>query len=644
MVHYVAALRATDTIRFRKTSAHEISQPFTHEVMTASPDPDKSAASPPGAATPGFKPREMMGLYAARRFDELSEKFLGVLAHYEQSDQTALSPGEQHFLNAFTKHFLYLFTQADFEISERHARPFLARNLTISNLVAVSSFRTTDAHLELLRVEDPNSFTKVLTLFSARNSVGFDRRRFFDLDPVLASFWYSAYCQIFHSGLIGERVCRNLREHFEFRDDRLTFRYEPQEAFFGSTYLDGECDRLIKPVVNRSYRQLAGEVRVRNSPNPRKIAILSGVWAPKHSVYRNYAHYVRALRGKYHLTFVQLGDYGLNVDESAFDEILRVGRTGNVTDIAPIISNDFQVAYFPDVGMTPESIALANMRLAPIQMASPGHSVSTFGAEIDYFISGATVEVPDNPERHYSERLVLLPDCGVIHNRPLYEPRGGVKSVPEFVINCPAFSHKMNARYCRLLQRVIAESKLPLRIRLFVGSTLAGQANVLPFQRELHDILRGARIEVIGNRTYENYMALMEEGDISIDSFHFGGCNTIADSLFLRIPTVTYEGDKWYNRIGSQMLRMAGVPELIAENDDEYVRLVTRLIHDDAFRAGIRERLVAADLDATIFNAATADCFRKTVDFLIENHERLSREPERRVLRYGVDILPRPAP
>jgi hypothetical protein len=611
--------------------------------MTASPDPNRPAASPPGAAALSFNPRELMGLYAARRFDELSEKFLGVLAHYERSNLTVLSPGEQHFLNAFIKHFLYLFTQADFEIGERHARPFIARNLTISNLVAASSFRTTDAHLELLRVEEPHSFVKILTLYSARNSVGFDRRRFFDLDPVLASFWYSAYCQVFHSGLISERVCRNLREHFEFQDDRLTLRYEPQEAFFGSTYLDGESDRLIKPVVNRSWRQVGGQYRVRNSPNPRKIAILSGAWAPNHSVFRNYAHYVRALRGKYHLTFVQLGDYVPTIEEGGFDEMLRVGRTGGATDIAPIASNDFQVAYFPDVGMTPESIALANMRLAPIQMASPGHSVSSFGAEIDYFISGAAVEVPDSPERHYSERLVLLPDCGVIHNRPLYEPRGVVKSVPEFVINCPAFSHKMNVRYCRLLQRVIAESKLPLRIRLFVGSTLAGQANAPPFLRELHDILRGARVEVIGNRTYENYMALMEEGDISIDSFHFGGCNTIADSLFLRIPTVTYEGDRWYNRIGSQMLRMVGVPELIATNDDDYVRLVTRLIHDAAWRAQIRGHLAAADLDATIFNAATADCFRETVDFLIENHERLAREPQRTALRYGVDILPRPA-
>ncbi len=603
--------------------------------MTASLNPEQSAKLTPA---PGFNPRELMELYVSRRFDDLSEKSLSMLAHFGQATYVTLSPQEQHFVNIFIKHFLYFFTQADYIISEQHIRPFLRHNLTISNLVAVSSFRTTDAHLELLRLEDVGSFRKTLVLYSARNAVKYDRRKFFDLDPVLASLWHSTYCQIYHNGLISESVCRNLREHYEYRDDRLTLIYEPQEAYFGSTYVGGECDRLVKPVVNRVFRRVATQYRIHNTPDPRKIAILSGLWTAHHSVYRNYAHYVQALRGKYHLTYIQLCDPGSDVDAGMFDEVRKIGNTDGAIDLSPIVENDFQVVYFPDIGMTPQSILLANMRLAPIQIASPGHSVSTWGADIDYFMSGEDVEIRQRPEQNYSERLVLLPDCGVIHNRPLYEPRGSIKSVPEFVINCPAFSHKMNFNFCRLLQRIMQQSQKSLRLRLFVGGTLRGQLNFLPFLRELESILRGVQLEVIGNRTYQNYMALMEEGDISIDSYHFGGCNTIADSLFLRIPTVTYQGDKWYNRIGSQMLRMVGLPELIATNDEEYFQLVIRLIHDDVFRAEIHRRLISADLDATIFNARTAGCFRETVDYLIENHESLSHQPDRRVLRYGLDV------
>jgi len=601
------------------------------------PAPAQAGAAPQAAAPrPSFNPHELLKLYLDRQFDELSEKFLALLAHFEQAMYVTLSPQDQYFVNAFVKHFLFLFTQPDYLISERHVGLFLRYNLVISNLVAVSSFRTTDAHLEVLRDQEAN-FIKTLTLWSARNSVKFDRRKFFDLDPVRSSVWYSTFCQVYRSGLINEVVCRNLREHYEFRDERLNLTFEPQEAFFGSTYVDGECDRLIKPVVNRSLARLSAQYRIRNTPNPRKVAVLSALWSASHSIYRTTSHYVRALREKYHLTFFQLGGFGLTIDESLFDEVRHITNPGGSIDISPILENDFKVAFFPDVGMSPHSIVLANLRLAPIQVTTLGHSVSTFGAEIDYYISGADVEVPDHPEKNYSERLVLLPDCGVVHTLPQYVPTGRKKTVPELVINCPAFSQKMNVRFCRLLQRIIDECRQPanLRFRLFVGGTLRRQADFLPFFRDIGLILRGARIEIITNRPYPDYMALLEEGDLSIDSFHFGGCNTIADTLFLRLPTVTYEGDKWYNRIGSQMLRMVGTPELIATNDDEYVKIVKRLVDDERFRLEIRDRLTAADLEATIFNTASASSFQDAFDYLIAHHEQLQRETDRTPIRIG---------
>jgi hypothetical protein len=439
-------------------------------------------------------------------------------------------------------------------------------------------------------------------------------------------------------GLVSETVCRNLRGHYEFADERLQLVYEPQGVHYGSTYVDGECDRRAKPAVNRSFRRLAAEFPVRNAPDPRKIAVLSGVWFPAHSVYRNYAHFARAVREKYHLTFFRLGSAAPAGDASLFDEVRQIADDSGKIDVSPLLDNDFQVAWFPDIGMTAHSIALANMRIAPIQITSPGHSVSTWGAEIDYFVSGADVEPRDNPERNYSERLVLLPGCGVIHNQPLYRPQGRTKSVPELILNCPWTPQKVNFRFCQLLQRVIDSSRRPLRLRVFGGGLLDRRFRFVPFARDLRAAVLRAEIEVVGNLPYAGYMALMEEGDLSIDSFHFGGCNTIADSLFLRIPAVTYEGDKWYNRIGSQMLRMAGTPDLIATNDDQYVEIVTRLIHDDDFRRDIHARLGAADLDKTIFDTSAAGCFRETVDYLIAHHERLSRDPDRRAISFDRDI------
>jgi predicted O-linked N-acetylglucosamine transferase (SPINDLY family) len=138
----------------------------------------------------------------------------------------------------------------------------------------------------------------------------------------------------------------------------------------------------------------------------------------------------------------------------------------------------------------------------------------------------------------------------------------------------------------------------------------------------------GTVVEVQPGRQYNDYMALMEEADIGIDCYHFGGSNTVSDNLHLRKPVVAWASDKWYGRIGSQLLRTAGLGELAATNEEEYLNIALRLIHDDDYRAAVTERVQKADLESTIYNPDDARYFRKAVDYLIENHTRLKQDPD----------------
>ena len=106
-----------------------------------------------------------------------------------------------------------------------------------------------------------------------------------------------------------------------------------------------------------------------NRPNPKKMAVISDLWSPTHSVYRNYYKYLESLRGAYHLTFFHcLRTDGL--DFGLFDEVHRLEFRDLTLDVERLRQNDFAVVYFPDVGMTLTSIMLANYRIAPIQLCS----------------------------------------------------------------------------------------------------------------------------------------------------------------------------------------------------------------------------------------------------------------------------------
>lgn len=585
---------------------------------------------------PQISPRELFDLYFRQEFDNLSENLIQVLEHFENNTYFNLESDAQYFIDVFVKNFLYLFTQPDYILSDPHAIRFIQFNPTISNLVAISSFKTTDAYLEILKNQTHN-FVKFLALYSARNTTKIDRQLLFDANPHFACLWYSHFCELYRSALVHKEAYQNLREHLTYKDDRLTDFYNISDVYFGATYIDESQDRELKNTINQSIKKIhfCRATQIKNTPNPKKIAVITCVWFSRQSVYRTLSKFVQSLLPDYELTLVHLGGIRNDLEIGDFKEVKYVDIENNYLNIDSIRNNDFMVVYYPDIGMSTHSVFLSNLRLAPIQICSTGHPVSTFGSEIDYFISGADVEIAERAEENYSERLILIPGFGAIHNQPDYQIRNIKKTRSEFIINCSWFSHKINYPMLCTLKEIIDKSQKKLLFRFFAGGieSLVQKNNFIPFAKDLESILGKDHFELIPGKPYDEYMALMEEGDIFIESYHFGGSNTVADSLYLRKPTVTFEGNRWYNRIGSQMLRSVGLEELIAKTAEEYTRLTLRLIHDDRYRLKTQDKLKRTDLNKTIFHSDNKKYFRKAIDFLIENHEQLKRENSRKPIR-----------
>ncbi len=587
---------------------------------------------------PQINPRDLFQLYLNQDYDQLSERFLRVLEHFENKTYFSLSPVAQYFINAFVKHFLHLFVQPDYILSDRHVTRFLQLNLTISNLVAISSFRTTDAYLEILR-DQPNNFAKFLTLYSARNTVKLDRDLIFASNPQLACLWYSCVIEIYRTGLVNPVVQQNLREHLTYNHEQLTTFYRVDDLSFGATYIDGEQDRIFKRRINASIQSspFCTNAVIHNTPNPKKIAVISALWFSRHSVYRILYEFVDALKDDYELTLVHLGAISSHndIDVGCFKHVRYAYIKDGTLNIDSLRENDFALAYYPDIGMSLESIFLSNLRIAPIQVCGLGHSVSTHGAEIDYFISGADVELTHGAEQCYSERLVLLPGAGAIHSHPDYQLQHRQKSRPEFIINCPWFAQKVNYSLICHLQEIVRQAKKPLLFRFFSGAALLRKNDFLPFVRDLTGLLGSNHVEVVPAKPYAEYMGMMEEGDICLDSYHFGGCNTIADGLFLRKPTITFEGSRWYSRIGSQMLRQVGLGELVAKTPEEYIELTLQLIHNDSYREQICTMLQSVDLDHTIFSTEGKMYFKQAIDYLLQNHDQLQTSTSRTPIYIG---------
>ncbi len=583
----------------------------------------------PGGAP--FRPERLETLYHESRHEQLADEFLVLLERFDRLDLAGFGRDGPRVIDVFCKHFLHLFTQPAFTLDRQRGLRFVTFNHVIANLVALSSFRTTDAWLPLLLAQQGNFF-KLLTLYNARCTTRIPHGPLFDIDADTASVWYFCFFQNYRTVLAEEQALAHMRQHMRSVDPRLEVPVVvANKACFGVTYMDPDHDHLLKRHVNARLQAWEPcRVPIVNRPDPRRIAVLSAYWFAGHSVHRCMHAFVERLACDYELTLVQLGPNRPDIDRGPFaGGVIRCQVDNRPPDLSMFTPNDFALAFYPDIGMSVESVVLSNLRIAPIQLCGYGHPVSTHGSRIDYWLGGRDVEDADHAARNYSERLVLIPGAGVAPLRPDYRPGKVAPSTDDrILVGCPWIAHKTNADLLALLAEILARAGRPVTFHVFSGlSTRVLELG--PFKAALLRQLGAEQVHVHAFSDYQTYMQALEACHFCLDSWPFGGYATVIDALWLRKPVITVEGHRFFNRSAAHLLRTVGLDELVAGSPQAFVELALTLIGQPERLRHLKRRLAAVDLERTLFAEEHADAFRRAIGYLLENHERLAADTER---------------
>jgi hypothetical protein len=169
-----------------------------------------------------------------------------------------------------------------------------------------------------------------------------------------------------------------------------------------------------------------------DNPKRGKACVITSMWFTGHSVYRCMRKFIEALAKIYDLTLISLGNAG-NLERDLLVDGVKEFSLANVPDRNVFEENDFELAFFPDVGMNMENIYLANTRVAPVQVCGCGHPVSIRDTEIDYWLGGPETEDQEAAKVNYSERLVLIPGAGVMPNKRVTNAIGTTSQARSYV-------------------------------------------------------------------------------------------------------------------------------------------------------------------------------------------------------------------
>jgi predicted O-linked N-acetylglucosamine transferase (SPINDLY family) len=240
---------------------------------------------------------------------------------------------------------------------------------------------------------------------------------------------------------------------------------------------------------------------------------------------------------------------------------------------------------------------LASRRLAPLQLASWGHPLTTGLPTIDAFLSAAALE-PADARGHYTEELVTLPGLGVCYDPLAVAPEridrrqlGLPADAP--LLLCPGLPQKY-APQDDGLWADIARQLPQARLVFFRGGALDLHQRLAARLRQCFEA-RGMRIEDhvvwLPQLARPQFFGLMREATLFLDSVGFSGFNTAMQAIECELPLVALEGDSLRGRFGSGLLREAGLDECVAADARQYVEIAVALARDAGQRAAIAAHL-----------------------------------------------------
>jgi predicted O-linked N-acetylglucosamine transferase (SPINDLY family) len=246
---------------------------------------------------------------------------------------------------------------------------------------------------------------------------------------------------------------------------------------------------------------------------------------------------------------------------------------------------------------------IAAMRPAPVQatwLSFPGTSGADF---YDYVIVDQIV-VPPESERYYAERLCRLPHSYQVNDR--WPPELGpattraAEGLPEgatvFCSFCAAY--KIERETFRLWMNILQ------RVPGSVLWLMSGPATELENLRAaaVDAGIAPERLIFAAHKPKPDHLARLALADLMLDTFTYGGHNTISDALAAGVPAVTRCGGDFPSRVGASLLNAVGLTDLIRPDIDMYETLAVELGSDRPAIDRIKAKLAAALPTAPLFD------------------------------------------
>ena len=238
---------------------------------------------------------------------------------------------------------------------------------------------------------------------------------------------------------------------------------------------------------------------------------------------------------------------------------------------------------------------------APVQVTWAGYPGTTGLSAMDAIIADR-FHIPPGEESHYVEKVVRLPD-GLFcfdppaETLPISPPPAGDDGPLTFAaFHNPA---KINRDVARLWARVLQCQPGACISFIYTAYDMPEvQQRIRGWFQECG--IDGERLSFEKRLGRADFLGRYGTVDIALDTFPYSGGVTTCEALWMGVPVVTLPGRTFASRHSLSHLSVTGLEELVAQDADDYVRIVCRLGADrrslKTLRSGLRDRVASSPL------------------------------------------------
>jgi predicted O-linked N-acetylglucosamine transferase (SPINDLY family) len=248
---------------------------------------------------------------------------------------------------------------------------------------------------------------------------------------------------------------------------------------------------------------------------------------------------------------------------------------------------------------------------APVQVTMIGYMQTTGMTAMDYRITDEALDPIGTSEHLSTEELIRLPagaapfqpppDCPPVDE--LAALKNGYVTFASFN-NLTKITPEVTETWARVLQAAPGSKMLIVgRNGSPVGAAVCSHG------------IAPERLEILERQPMQAYLALHNRVDLILDAFPYNGGTTNLIAAWMGVPFVTIAGNTTVSRVGEAVLKLLGLPELVATGTAEYVRKAADTVKDldrlSHLRSVMRPRLQAWGGDGSVFTKQLEQAFRE---------------------------------